>query len=75
MTLSFASNTPSKRSVVSALLAALISVLAIPVQADDAYPSRPVIMVVPFAAGGASDVIARLVADQMSASLGQRVII
>jgi tripartite-type tricarboxylate transporter receptor subunit TctC len=75
MTLSFASNTPSKRSVVSALLAALISVLTIPVQADDAYPSRPVIMVVPFAAGGASDVIARLVADQMSASLGQRVII
>jgi tripartite-type tricarboxylate transporter receptor subunit TctC len=39
------------------------------------YPSRPITMVVPFAAGGTSDVIARTVAEQMSAALGQPVVI
>lgn len=37
------------------------------------YPSRPVTMVVPFAAGGPGDVIARLLTPAMSASLGQPV--
>ena len=32
------------------------------------YPSRPITMIVPFAAGGTSDVIARVVAEQMSAA-------
>src|SRR5437016_4952528 len=40
-----------------------------------AYPSRPITMVVPFAAGGAADVIARTIAEAMRASLGQPVII
>jgi tripartite-type tricarboxylate transporter receptor subunit TctC len=39
------------------------------------YPTRPITMLVPFAAGGPSDTIARLVADGMRASLGQPVII
>ena len=43
-------------------------------KADDTYPNRPITMIVPFAAGGTSDVIARLVAEQMSRALGQRVI-
>lgn len=43
--------------------------------ADDSYPSRPVTMIVPFAAGGSSDVIARLIADQMGTVLGQRILI
>lgn len=41
----------------------------------DTYPSRPVIMVVPFSAGGPTDVIARILADRMGASLGQTVVI
>lgn len=40
-----------------------------------AYPARPITMIVPFAAGGASDVIARLIAEQMGQALGQRVVI
>lgn len=40
-----------------------------------AYPSRPITMVVPFAPGGASDVIARILAPKMRASLGQSIII
>jgi len=39
------------------------------------YPSRPVTMIVPFAAGGPMDTVARVVADGMRASLGQPVII
>ena len=40
-----------------------------------AYPARPVTMVVPFAAGGPTDTIARIIAERMRASLGQTVII
>jgi tripartite-type tricarboxylate transporter receptor subunit TctC len=39
------------------------------------YPSRPVTMVVPFAPGGPTDTIARIMAEQMRGSLGQPVII
>lgn len=39
------------------------------------YPSRPITMIVPFAAGGTSDVIARVVAEQMAIPLGQTIII
>ncbi|HEX4553374.1 MAG TPA: tripartite tricarboxylate transporter substrate-binding protein [Xanthobacteraceae bacterium] len=49
-------------------------VLAAPALAQEAYPTRPITLIVPFAAGGTSDVIARLAADQMSHALGQRVI-
>ncbi|WP_201160102.1 tripartite tricarboxylate transporter substrate-binding protein, partial [Rhodoplanes elegans] len=40
----------------------------------DDFPTRPVTMVVPFAAGGTSDVIARVVSEQMGQVLGQRII-
>ncbi len=38
------------------------------------YPSKPITMIVPFAAGGSSDVIARLVGDEMGRVLGQRIV-
>jgi tripartite-type tricarboxylate transporter receptor subunit TctC len=40
-----------------------------------AYPTRPVTMIVPFAAGGSTDSVARIVADAMGTSLGQAVVI
>jgi tripartite-type tricarboxylate transporter receptor subunit TctC len=39
------------------------------------YPSRPITVIVPFPAGGASDVVARIVTNQMSKILGQSIII
>jgi tripartite-type tricarboxylate transporter receptor subunit TctC len=39
------------------------------------FPTRPITMIVPFAAGGGTDVIARIVAEHMSRTLGQQVII
>jgi len=39
------------------------------------YPSRPITMVVPFASGGAFDVIGRILATRMSEILGQQVIV
>ncbi|MDC7786675.1 tripartite tricarboxylate transporter substrate binding protein [Rhodoplanes sp. TEM] len=39
------------------------------------YPSRPITLVVPYAAGGSSDVLGRLLAERLSRSLGQQVII
>jgi len=41
----------------------------------DSYPSRPIAMVVPFSAGGGTDVLARVLADRMKTPLGQPVIV
>ena len=56
------------------LLAAVALFIATSAHAQT-YPSRPISMIVPFAAGGTSDVIARVVAEQMSVALGQPVVI
>ena len=56
------------------LLCALSAAPLTPAAAQDAYPSRPITMIVPFAAGGTSDVLARVVAEQMGTILGQRII-
>ncbi len=41
----------------------------------DVYPSQPITMVVPFAAGGPTDTIARIVSERMSASLGRPIVV
>jgi tripartite-type tricarboxylate transporter receptor subunit TctC len=48
--------------------------VSMPAGAQDAFPNKPITMIVPFAAGGSSDVIARITAEEMGRVLGQRII-
>jgi tripartite-type tricarboxylate transporter receptor subunit TctC len=56
------------------LAAALVLAVATPAASQD-YPSRPITLIVPYAAGGGNDVMARIVAERMSKSLGQQIVI
>jgi tripartite-type tricarboxylate transporter receptor subunit TctC len=44
-------------------------------QAQDRYPTRPITMVVPFAAGGPTDILARLIGQSIGPMLGQQVVV
>jgi tripartite-type tricarboxylate transporter receptor subunit TctC len=57
------------------VLAAALGVAAASAHAQGNYPQRPVTMIVPFAAGGPTDVIARIVGDHMSRTLGQQIVV
>ena len=54
--------------------AAALLTMMFPAMAQEVYPNRPITMIVPFAAGGSSDVIARVVADEMGKALDQRIV-
>jgi len=56
------------------LVAAAVGTLAAVLPAH-AYPTKPITMVVPFAPGGGTDIVARFVAEAMSRELGQSVVI
>lgn len=67
----------ARRSFAGAALAALAA-LPLVAQAQDAaagYPNKPITLIVPYAAGGSSDARARQVAEKLSRSLGQQVIV
>ena len=63
--------------IAAARLAAMLGALTALVPAANAqdYPTRPITVVVPFPAGGPSDVVARIVAEHMSRTLGQTLVI
>jgi tripartite-type tricarboxylate transporter receptor subunit TctC len=65
-----------RRSLAGACLAlaALLCAVVAPARAQD-YPTRSITMIVPFAAGGPTDVIARIVTAHMAQTLGQSIII
>jgi tripartite-type tricarboxylate transporter receptor subunit TctC len=55
-------------------LALAVSSLATEARAQ-AYPTKPITIIVPFGAGGPTDIVARVIAERMTATLGQRVIV
>jgi len=63
-----------KRRYPAALLAIGATVWSLAAEAQT-YPSRPITMVVPYAAGGAFDTVARIIATRMSELLGQSIIV
>jgi tripartite-type tricarboxylate transporter receptor subunit TctC len=64
----------SRRTLVASLAAAPLTSL-LPRPAFAAYPDRSIRLIVPFAPGGNADLVARLVAEGMSPSLGQPIVV
>jgi tripartite-type tricarboxylate transporter receptor subunit TctC len=56
-------------------LAVLVVSIALPTLADAAWPERPVVVLVPFPAGGINDVLARLTAERLQAAFGRSFVV
>jgi tripartite-type tricarboxylate transporter receptor subunit TctC len=56
-------------------IAAILLAAALPAAAQEPYPSRPVKMIIPYGPGGATDIIARILAVPLAESLGQSFIV
>ncbi|MES2400180.1 MAG: tripartite tricarboxylate transporter substrate binding protein [Pseudomonadota bacterium] len=67
----------ARRAALSTLstLACAAALSPLTVAAQGAYPNKPIRVVVPFAAGSTTDIIARAIADKMGASMGQTLVI
>jgi tripartite-type tricarboxylate transporter receptor subunit TctC len=64
----------SKSAGVAALVALLLAVSQLPARSQD-YPVRPIHLIVPFNAGGAADIVARVIGQSLSEKLGQAVVV
>jgi len=66
----------ARRTLIAASLSALaLSAIVLPAQAEDKWPSKPITYVVPFPAGGTTDILARLIGQKLGPALGTNVII
>jgi len=65
---------PTGHAILLVMLMSVVLASGLTGRADD-YPYRPITLVVPYAAGGGNDLIARAVADRMGEALGQSIVI
>ena len=66
----------SCRTICAAVLASIVAAFALAgAQAEDAFPSKPIRMVIPFAAGGPTDIVGRIMSARMGELLGQQFVV
>ncbi len=63
------------KSLATLALSGLLALALSPSAHAQAYPSKPIKMIVPFPAGGTTDIVARILAQRMSESMGQSVLV
>jgi tripartite-type tricarboxylate transporter receptor subunit TctC len=65
----------SRRFLLGAVAASAAVLLALPAAAQPAWPNKPVRIVVPFAAGGTTDILARAIAPELAKAFGQQFVV
>jgi tripartite-type tricarboxylate transporter receptor subunit TctC len=65
----------SRRSAIAALSSAILPVLVHTAYAQNTWPSKPIRLLVPFAPGGSSEIVARSTANELTKILGQTVFV
>ena len=65
----------TRRGALAGLGGGLASLAALRAYAQSAYPSRTIKMIVPYPAGGTTDLLGRLVADRLQTGLGATVVV
>jgi tripartite-type tricarboxylate transporter receptor subunit TctC len=70
-----AASTPAVHALAASVLSAIGIAATQPSFAAEAYPSRPVRLIVPYAAGGNADIVGRIVAEGLTKRLGQQVVV
>ena len=65
----------TRRAAATALAAATLTSLSFSAFAQGGYPTKPIRVIVPFAAGSTTDIIARAIADKMGQSMGQSLVV
>ena len=64
-----------RRTLIAASIGTALAALSAAASAQSAYPNKPVRLVVPFAPGGTTDIVARVVSEKISVAFGQTMIV